>query len=87
MVDATKHIILDPGGDPLKNMYDALGGQFKEILPKVALNFINQELNNLAKQGRQHEELTPLCKQQTLTLMWPNIASKTNFIYFPPMRA
>ena len=45
LVDATKHIILDPGEDPLKNMYDALGGQFKEMLPKVALNFINQELN------------------------------------------
>ena len=43
--DATKHIILDPGEDPLKNMYDALGGEFEEKLLKVASNFVNQELN------------------------------------------
>ena len=30
--DATKHIILDPGEDPLKNMYDALGGESEENL-------------------------------------------------------
>ena len=44
--DATKHIILDPGEDPLKNMYDALGGEFEEKLLKVASNFVNQELNS-----------------------------------------
>ena len=43
--DATKHIILDPGKDPLKNMYNALGGEFEEKLLKVASNFVNQELN------------------------------------------
>ena len=45
--DATKHIILVPGEDPLKNMYDALGGEFEENLSKVALNLVNQELNSL----------------------------------------
>ena len=45
--DATKHIILDPGEDPLKNMYDTLGGEFEEKLLKVASHFINQELNSL----------------------------------------
>jgi len=44
-VDATKHIILDPGEDPLKDMYTALGSQFEEKLLKVASNFITQELN------------------------------------------
>ena len=44
--DATKHIILDPGEDPLKNMYDALGGEFEEKLLKIASNFVNQELNS-----------------------------------------
>src|SRR6202050_5715541 len=31
-VDTTKHIILDPGEDPLKDMYSALGSQFEEGL-------------------------------------------------------
>ena len=44
--DATKHIILDPRKDPLKNVYDALGGRFKEKLLKVALNSINEKLHN-----------------------------------------
>ena len=43
-VDATKHIIIDPGEDPLKDMYTALGNQFEEKLLKVASNFIAQEL-------------------------------------------
>jgi hypothetical protein len=43
-VDATKHIILDPGEDPLKNMYTALGSQFEEKLLKVASNFVTQQL-------------------------------------------
>ena len=47
-VDATKHIILDPGEDPLKDMYTALGSQFEEKLLKVASNFITQELNESA---------------------------------------
>ena len=34
--DATKHIILDPGKDPLKKKYDTLGGEFEEKLLKVA---------------------------------------------------
>ena len=50
--DATKHIILDPGEDPFKNMYDALGGQFEKKLLKVASHFINQELNNLVNYSR-----------------------------------
>jgi len=45
LVDATKHIILNPGEDPLKDMYTALGSQFEEKLLKVASNFITQELN------------------------------------------
>src|ERR1700677_3510714 len=44
-VDATKHIILDPGEDPLKDMYSALGSQFEEGLLEVASNFVSQELN------------------------------------------
>jgi hypothetical protein len=44
--DATKHSILDPGKDPLKNMYDALGGEFEEKILKVASNFVNQKLNS-----------------------------------------
>src|SRR6267154_1242691 len=43
-VDTTKHIILDPGEDPLKDMYTALGSQFEEKLLKVASNFVEQEL-------------------------------------------
>ena len=43
----TKHISLDPGEDPLKNIYDTLGGQFEWKLLKVASNFVNQELNDL----------------------------------------
>jgi len=47
-VDATKHIILDPGEDPLKDMYTALGSQFEKRLLKVASNFVTQELNESA---------------------------------------
>ena len=39
-IDATKHIILDPGEDPLKDMHTALGSQFEEKLLKVASNFV-----------------------------------------------
>ena len=51
--DATKHIILDPGKDPLNNMYDALGGEFEEKLLKVASNFVNQELNSQVDYSKQ----------------------------------
>ena len=51
--DATKHIILDPGKDPLKNMYDTLGGKFEEKLLKVASNFVNQELNSLVNYSKR----------------------------------
>ena len=53
MEDTTKHIILDTGEDPLKNMYDALGGEFEEKLLRVALNFINQELNSLVDYSKR----------------------------------
>ena len=43
-IDATKHIILNPGEDPLKDMYTTLGSQFEEKLLKVASNFVMQEL-------------------------------------------
>ena len=51
--DATKHIILDPGEDPFKNMYDTLGGEFEEKLLKVASNFINKELNSSVDYSKQ----------------------------------
>ena len=44
LVDATKHIILNPGEDPLKDMYTALGSQSKEKFLKAS-NFVTQELN------------------------------------------
>jgi hypothetical protein len=34
-INATKHIILDPGEDPLRDMYTALGSQFEGKLLKV----------------------------------------------------
>jgi hypothetical protein len=51
-VDATKHIILGPGEDPLRNMYDALGERFEEKLLKVATNFVVQESIDSVKHSK-----------------------------------
>jgi len=48
LVDATKHIILDPEEDPLKDMYSTLGSRFEEKLLKVASNFVAQESGEIA---------------------------------------
>jgi len=45
----TKHIILNPGEDPLKDMYSTLQSQFKEKLLKVASNFVAQESGEIAE--------------------------------------
>ena len=48
LIDTTKHIILDPNEEPLKDLYAALGDWFKEKLLKVSSNHVAQELTEYA---------------------------------------